>query len=318
MLLLKTLFFQASVLSISNTFDDIIEAITGAIQSAFDGLLGGIFDRLETEINRIILEFFQEQITNIYNWLSSLVLTFSGNVFSNDLVVSWFSVVSLLAKLCFFVGLTLYISNVCIRMSEGRKLMVLNDLKSYVLYLGLGWFGVDGAVLLFRETNNFFANHLIAEGIDSIESAVFINTMGIDDMITLEIIVLIIVIICFVVFLVNIMKRIGYLFALISVIPIYMLSFSKGYSNGFFSWLRLFVSCTVTFFLQYFMFYLGINLLISNAFVLSIIFFLSVPVVPGVLAQFGSGSTSIGDLLSDVAGTAKQGVSTATKVAGMM
>lgn len=315
---IKILFFQVAVLYTESGepegagwFEGIIEGI----KQAFSDMVEGIFTRLGGEINRIILEFFQTQLANLYNWLASTTLSFSNTIFSHGFVLSWFSVISLLAKLCFFVGLTLYIANTCVKMSHGKKLLIANDIKTYVLYLAFGWFGVDGAVLMFQQVNKFFIDNLITQHEKSLESIVMSELMGVGDVVVVEILMFIVIIICFVSFLFNIMKRIGYIFALISVIPIYMLSFSKGYSSGFFSWLRMFASCSITFFLQYVMFYLGVNLLIANAFILAIVLFVSVPVVPRVLAQFGSGTTSLGDILSDVGNTAKQGASMATTVA---
>lgn len=289
--------------------------IINTIKNGFSNIATDIFGRLGDEMSRIILEFLQTQLINLFNWLSGIILNFSSDVFSNPIIVSWFSVVSLLAKLCFFVGLTIYIANACIKMSSGRKLLMASDLKTYMFYLVLGWFGVDGAVIIFREVNTFLANNLITQNTQTLESDVLITYLEPGGVAIVEIVMLIVVIICFVSFLISVMKRIGYIFALISVIPIYMLSFSKGYSSGFFSWLRMFASCTITFFLQYIIFYLGINILIANKFVLAVLFFVSIPVVPLVLAQFGSGTTTMGDILSDVTSTAKQGVSMATSAA---
>lgn len=292
------------------------------VQEVLSGLSGGLFDQLGTWLGNFILDFIKGVFLNIFNWVIQIVLDLATNVFENPLIASWFDVISLLAKLCLFAGTVIYVANIGIKMSTGRRLIVINDLKTFAMYAALGWFGVDFAIKIFTEVNELFKTNIITEPENSLWSDLIIdmgNTMagGFDatGTVVVQIIIFIIMIICIFSFIFFILKQVVYIFVLISTIPVYMFSFGQGYSSGFFSWLRMFTSATLTYFLQYFLFYLAMSLLISNAFILSILFFSGIPIVPIVLARFGNGTTSFGDILGDVASTAKQSVTLASSTA---
>ena len=290
--------------------DDLIDAISEAIQEAFE-FLGA---QISNTIWDTMLKWMYESIYGAVADFFTLMGNMGADIFDLDWVQATIKLFTMFGWSLFVAGLVVAIFDVAIEYQHGRadiKTTSLNILKGFFACSLIGVLPVE--LYKFCITlQNTFAHDLttmFAGGqslnLSGQSTSVLVGSFAVSGNVTIRlfnILALIAFAYCVVKIFFQNIKRGGILLVQMAVGSLYMFSVPRGYTDGFYQWCKQVIALCLTAFMQTTLLFLGLLTFPDNM-LLGLGIMLAANEVPRIAQQFGLDSSVRVNMMSVVHAT---------------
>ena len=290
--------------------DDLIDAISEAIQEAFE-FLG---TQISNTIWDTMLKWMYESIYGAVADFFTLMGNMGADIFELDWVQATIKLFTMFGWSLFVAGLVVAIFDVAIEYQHGRadiKTTSLNILKGFFACSLIGVLPVE--LYKFCITlQNTFAHDLttmFAGGqslnLSGQSTSVLVGSFAVSGNVTIRlfnILALIAFAYCVVKIFFQNIKRGGILLVQMAVGSLYMFSVPRGYTDGFYQWCKQVIALCLTAFMQTTLLFLGLLTFPDNM-LLGLGIMLAANEVPRIAQQFGLDSSVRVNMMSVVHAT---------------
>lgn len=290
--------------------DDLIDAISEAIQEAFE-FLG---TQISNTIWDTMLKWMYESIYGAVADFFTLMGNMGADIFDLDWVQATIKLFTMFGWSLFIAGLVVAIFDVAIEYQHGRadiKTTSLNILKGFFACSLIGVLPVE--LYKFCITlQNTFAHDLttmFAGGqslnLSGQSTSVLVGSFAVSGNVTIRlfnILALIAFAYCVVKIFFQNIKRGGILLVQMAVGSLYMFSVPRGYTDGFYQWCKQVIALCLTAFMQTTLLFLGLLTFPGNM-LLGLGIMLAANEVPRIAQQFGLDSSVRVNMMSVVHAT---------------
>ena len=290
--------------------DDLIDAISEAIQEAFE-FLG---TQISNTIWDTMLKWMYESIYGAVADFFTLMGNMGADIFELDWVQATIKLFTMFGWSLFVAGLVVAVFDVAIEYQHGRadiKTTSINILKGFFACSLIGVLPVE--LYKFCITlQNTFAHDLTAMfaggqslNLSGQSTSVLVGSFAVSGNVTIRlfnILALIAFAYCVVKIFFQNIKRGGILLVQMAVGSLYMFSVPRGYTDGFYQWCKQVIALCLTAFMQTTLLFLGLLTFPDNM-LLGLGIMLAANEVPRIAQQFGLDSSVRVNMMSVVHAT---------------
>lgn len=290
--------------------DELIDAITQAIQEAFE-FLG---TQISNTIWETMLKWMYESIYGAVSDFFTLMGNMGADIFDLDWVKATIKLFTMFGWSLFVAGLVVAVFDVAIEYQHGRadiKTTSINILKGFFACSLIGVLPVE--LYKFCITlQNTFAHDLTAMfaggqslNLSGQSTSVLVGSFAVSGNVTIRlfnILALIAFAYCVVKIFFQNIKRGGILLVQMAVGSLYMFSVPRGYTDGFYQWCKQVIALCLTAFMQTTLLFLGLLTFPDNM-LLGLGIMLAANEVPRIAQQFGLDSSVRVNMMSVVHAT---------------
>lgn len=290
--------------------DELIDAITQAIQEAFE-FLG---TQISNTIWETMLKWMYESIYGAVSDFFTIMGNMGADIFDLDWVKATIKLFTMFGWSLFVAGLVVAVFDVAIEYQHGRadiKTTSINILKGFFACSLIGVLPVE--LYKFCITlQNTFAHDLTAMfaggqslNLSGQSTSVLVGSFAVSGNVTIRlfnILALIAFAYCVVKIFFQNIKRGGILLVQMAVGSLYMFSVPRGYTDGFYQWCKQVIALCLTAFMQTTLLFLGLLTFPDNM-LLGLGIMLAANEVPRIAQQFGLDSSVRVNMMSVVHAT---------------
>lgn len=290
--------------------DELIDAITQAIQEAFE-FLG---TQISNTIWETMLKWMYESIYGAVSDFFTLMGNMGADIFDLDWVKATIKLFTMFGWSLFVAGLVVAVFDVAIEYQHGRadiKTTSINILKGFFACSLIGVLPVE--LYKFCITlQNTYAHDLTAMfvggqslNLSGQSTSVLVGSFAVSGNVTIRlfnILALIAFAYCVVKIFFQNIKRGGILLVQMAVGSLYMFSVPRGYTDGFYQWCKQVIALCLTAFMQTTLLFLGLLTFPDNM-LLGLGIMLAANEVPRIAQQFGLDSSVRVNMMSVVHAT---------------
>ena len=290
--------------------DELIDAITQAIQEAFEFLGTQISNTIWETMLKWMYESFYGAVSDFFTLMGNM----GADIFDLDWVKATIKLFTMFGWSLFVAGLVVAVFDVAIEYQHGRadiKTTSINILKGFFACSLIGVLPVE--LYKFCITlQNTFAHDLTAMfaggqslNLSGQSTSVLVGSFAVSGNVTIRlfnILALIAFAYCVVKIFFQNIKRGGILLVQMAVGSLYMFSVPRGYTDGFYQWCKQVIALCLTAFMQTTLLFLGLLTFPDNM-LLGLGIMLAANEVPRIAQQFGLDSSVRVNMMSVVHAT---------------